>query len=175
MNRILLAVLTIVLSSQAAYAQVEERVIYASVVDDQGNPVMGLTEKDFVVREDGQAREVLKVAKDAEPLQIALLVDNSTEMIDSLSDLRRALTSFVAALRPGVQLAVFSLAERPTIVVPYTTDKQALQKGVDRIFVANDTASYALDGIAEVSQGLAKRPGSRSVLAIVTARGPDLS
>ena len=62
------------------YAQADERVIYTSVVDKDGAPVLDLTIKDFIVREDGQAREMLRVARDNDPLQIALLVDNSMSM-----------------------------------------------------------------------------------------------
>ena len=83
MKPLLLAMLAVLLSATASFAQADERVIYASVVDQKGNPVAGLSEKDFIVREDGQSREVLRVAKDEDPLQIALLVDNSVEMRNS--------------------------------------------------------------------------------------------
>jgi VWFA-related protein len=175
MTRILLAfVAAIVLSGGAAFAQVDERVIYASVVNGKGEPVLGLTAKDFVVREDGQAREVLRVARDEEPIQVALLIDNSVEMRNHVADLRRALTAFVKTLRPGVQLSLITLAERPTIAVPYTTDKAQLQKGVDRL-IALEAGNYVLDAIAEVSEGLAKRPNARSVIAIVSGRGTEYS
>jgi VWFA-related protein len=175
MNRILLAVFALLLSSGTTFAQVDERIMYVSVVDKKGDSVPGLTERDFIVREDGQAREILRVVKDNDPLQIALLIDNSAEMREQLSDLRRAIGAFVTSLRPGVQMALITTGERPTIVVPYTAEKAALQKGIERINTLNDSANYVLDGIAEVSQGLAKRPGTRSVIATVTARGPEFS
>lgn len=155
-------------------AQVTDRVIYASVVTDKGEPVSGLTPSDFIVREDGVAREVLRVAKDEEPLQLALLVDNSVEMRDKVADLRRGIGAFVSSLRPGVEVALITMAERPTIVVPYTSDRATLQKAVGSI-VALEAGNYVLDAIAEVSQGLAKRPNARSVIAIVSGRGLEYS
>jgi VWFA-related protein len=149
-------------------------VIYASVLDQKGNPVPGLTAKDFIVREDGQSREILRVAKDEDPLQIALLVDNSVDMRNRVSDLRRGIAAFVEALRPGVDVALITLAERPTVVVPYTSDRTLLQKGIDRV-IALTAGNYLLDGIAEASQGLAKRPKARSVIAVMTGRGPEYS
>lgn len=158
----------------ALRAQADEHIIYASVVDGRGNPVTGLTERDFIVREDGQAREIVRVVKDDDNLQIALLVDNSVEMRNRLAMLRRALAAFVDRLRPNVQLSIITLAERPTIVVPYTHDKAELKKGVDRI-IALEAGNYLLDAIAEVSEGLAKRPNARSIIAVVTGHGPEYS
>ena len=161
-------------SGASLSAQSDERVIYASVVDKDGSPVLDLTVRDFVVREDGQAREILRIARDTDPLQIALLVDNSAVMRNRLSDLRRALSAFVNSTRDGAQIALITLAERPTIVVGYTADHAALQKAIDGLF-AYPAASYLLDGIAETSQGLARRPNWRSIIVAVTGVGPEMS
>jgi hypothetical protein len=157
-----------------AFAQADERVIYASVVDKDGEPVLDLTAKDFVVREDGQAREVLRVARDNDPLQIALLIDNSVSMRSQLTHLRRAVSAFVDATRDDVQLALITLAERPTIAVSYTTDRAALRKSADSLF-AFEAGNYLLDGIAETSQGLSKRTMWRSAIAVITGLGPEMS
>ena len=157
-----------------ASAQVDERVIYVSVVDRDGAPALDLTAKDFIVREDGQAREVLRVARDTDPLQIALLVDNSTSMRNQLSVLRKSVAAFVDATREDVQVALITLAERPTIAVGYTTDRTVLHKAIDNLF-AYEAGNYLLDGIAETAQGLAKRTMWRSTLAVLTGLGPELS
>ena len=163
-----------VLCGTGAFAQVDERVIYASVVDNKGAPVLNITPKDLVIREDGQAREILRIAKDEDPLQVALLVDNSATMRDRLSELRKAVTAFVAGLRPGVEVALLTLAERPTILVNYTTDHTALLQGVDRM-VTYEAGDYVIDGIAEVSEGMKKRSPTRSMMVVLTGVGPELS
>jgi VWFA-related protein len=157
-----------------ASAQVDERVIYVSVVDRVGAPAPDLTAKDFIVREDGQAREVLRVARDTDPLQIALLVDNSTSMRNHLSVLRKSVAAFVDATREDAQIALITLAERPTIAVGYTTDRAVLRKAIDNLF-AYEAGNYLLDGIAETAQGLAKRTMWRSTLAVLTGLGPEMS
>lgn len=174
MRTLILAGALIAAVAPSAFAQADERVIYTSVVDKDGTPVLDLTIKDFVVREDGQAREVLRVARDTEPLQIALLVDNSVAMRPQVSQLRKAVAAFIDATREDVQLALITLAERPTVVVGYTTDRAALRKAVDNMF-AFEAANYLLDGIAEASQGLAKRTMWRSAIAVITGTGPELS
>jgi VWFA-related protein len=174
MGRIFLALAAVLAAAVTLDAQADERVIYASVVDRDGVPVLDLTTKDFIVREDGQAREILRVARDNDPLQIALLVDNSVSMRPRLSLLRRAVTAFIDATRDDVQLALITLAERPTVVVGYTTDRVALRKAADKMF-AFEAANYLLDGIAETSQGLAKRTMWRSAIAVITGVGPEMS
>jgi VWFA-related protein len=174
MKRTILGLLAATLFCGSAFAQVDERVMYASVVDDKGQPIVGLNVKDLIVREDGQTREILRVARDDDPMQVALLVDNSVEMRNKVSDLRKAIAAFISALRPGVQVALLTLAERPTIVVNYSADKAALLKGVDKI-VAYDAGNYVLDGIAEAAEGLSKRTLARSVMVVVTGQGPELS
>jgi len=169
-----LAVTATLLFATGALAQVDERVMYASVVDSKGAPVQNITAKDLIVREDGQAREILNIVKDDDPLQIALLVDNSVSMRDRLSELRKAIAAFISSLRPGVQVALLTLAERPTIVVNYTSDHPTLLKGVEKI-VSYEAGNYVLDGIAEASEGLMKRTSARSVMVVVTGMGPELS
>jgi VWFA-related protein len=177
MRRLRLASLLLALvlgCARMAFAQADERVLYASVVDKNGAPVPDLTAKDFVVREDGQAREILRVGPDTDPLQIALLIDNSRAMRNQIADIRRAVTAFVDNTREGVQVALIATGERPTIVVPYTADHEALKKGVNRLFALSDAGNYLLDGIAETSQGLEKRTLWRPVIAAITGPG-DIS
>ena len=72
-------------------AQAQEREIYASVIDEAGAPVTALAATDFVVREDGVQREILRVSPATDPLRIAVLVDTSQAIEPHVSDLRNAL------------------------------------------------------------------------------------
>src|SRR4051812_25786864 len=164
-----LIILALLVSCAASvHAQVDERVMYVSVVDKRGAPVPNLTTKDFVVREDGQAREILRVVKDTDPLRIALLVDNSVYMQPHVADLRRATQAFLEHTREGAQVALITIGERPTVAVPYTTDRAALKKGADTLFPITGAGNYLLDGVAEAAQGLEKQGSGRPVIAVIT-------
>ena len=120
-------------------AQAEPRSIYASALDQSGAPVPNLGPTDFVVREDKVAREILSVAPAADPMQIALLVDNSQASDPFIRDYREALPAFIntiAADETGAkhQVAIITLAERPTINTDYTFDLPLAVKGAQRIF-----------------------------------------
>jgi hypothetical protein len=177
---LLLAVLAASLLSPASHlsAQAAQRSIYVSALDEKGAPVPGLGPTDFIVREDGQAREVLSVGPADDPMQIALLVDNSQAGEQYVRDYREALPAFINAMTSGGakhQIAVITMAERPTIAVDYTTDPAMAIKGAQRIFSFSGSGTYLLDGIIETSQGLAKRAAERPVIVAVTTEGPELS
>ena len=161
-------------------AQAAQKAMYVSVVNDAGAPVMDLGTADFIVREDNVAREVLRVEPASDPMQIAVLVDNSTAARDNISHIRQALPSFVAALTDGPagqknEVSIVAIGERPTVLADYSTNRAALQKGIDRIWALHDTGAYLLDGIPEVCQGFKKREATRPVIVALTAEGPEFS
>ena len=164
----------------ALRAQALQRSIYASALDQSGAPVPNLGPTDFVVREDKVAREILAVAPATDPMQIAVLVDNSQAGEQFIRDYREALPAFINAIAADEsgarhQIAIITLAERPTINTDYTFDFQQAIKGAGRIFGMPGSGSYLLDGIIETSQGITKKSLTRPVIVAITTEGPELS
>jgi len=151
-----------------------EGTLFVSAVDTSGEPVEGLGPEVFVVREDGVRREIVRVSRATEPIDIAILVDNSAAVSDGLIFLRRALSSFVARMAPGNQVALVGLADRPTILVDYTDDPKRLTDGA-QLFSVPDSGMTLLDAIFETSEGLGRRETPRAVLVAVVTDGPELS
>ncbi len=162
-------------------AQAIQRSLYVSVLNEAGAPVPDLGPSDFIVREDNVAREVLRVAPATEPMQVAVLVDNSQAASDNIAHIRQALPAFVAALTgtgEGAiknEVAIVAIGERPTILTEYTSNRAALQKGIDRIWSLQGSGTYLLDGIVETCQGFRKREARRPVIIAITTEGPELS
>jgi VWFA-related protein len=156
-------------------AQARERTLFVSVLDDKGVPVPEVATTDLAVREDGAAREILRITPATEPLQVALLVDNSTAAQPEIANMRKALAAFVRAFRPGDEVSLVTLADRPTLAVDATTDTAQLQKGVDRIFSQPGSGTYFLDALVEVSQGFRKREATRPVIVSFTTEGTEFS
>ncbi len=61
-------------------AQADEWTVHASVVDRTGTPVMALSPADFAVRENGVAREILRVSPATDSLRVAMLVDYTRDL-----------------------------------------------------------------------------------------------
>jgi len=149
--------------------------MFVSAVDREGEPVSGLGPEAFQVREDGVKREVLRVSQAREPIDIAVLVDNSAAASDDITFLRTALSKFVAKMAPGNHVAVIALADRPTILVDYTEDTKRLTDAIGRLFPMSQSGMTLLDGIFETTQGLAKRETPRAVIVPVVTDGIEFT
>ena len=151
------------------------RQVYVSVVDSNGVAVTGLEQADFTVREDGQAREVLRAAPAAEPLDIVLLVDDSQAATSAIPYLRDGLNQFVDRMQGKAAIGLVTIGERPTSVVERTTDAAAVKKGISRLFARPGSGAYLLDGIVEVSRGFQKRESPRPTIVAITMEGIEFS
>jgi VWFA-related protein len=159
----------------AAQADSRERTVFVSAVDAKGEPVEGLGPEAFVITEDGRRREVLRVSKATEPIDIALLIDNSQAADDEISFLRESLAKFVAAMASHGQIAVVTLADRPTIATDYTSDPKRLSDAVGRLFSMTQSGATLLDAIVETAEGLRKRDTPRAVIVPVVTDGVEFT
>ena len=159
----------------AAQRQSRERDVFVTVTTNDGTPVTDVRPQEFVIREDGIRREVLAARPAAEPMTIALLVDNSQGSEPHLADIRRALKTFIEEMGGTHSIALTTVADRPTILADYTTDKKALLAAAERIFPIPGSGSTFLEGLRELSKGLAGRPADRAAIVAITTEGPEVS
>ena len=162
-------------SELSAQSSSKERTLFVSAVDGDGKPVEGLGPEAFEVREDGARREILRVSRATEPIDIALLVDNSTAAADEIVFLRSSLSAFVKKMAIGNRLAVITLADRPTIRVDYTNDGARLFESVNSLFSMPQSGMTLLDAVTEASKGLARRETPRAVLVPVITDGTEFT
>jgi VWFA-related protein len=156
-----------------------ERTLFLSAVDRAGAPIENLTVDDVVVREDGVRREVLRMSRAIDPIDIVLLADNSAASTDLLQPMREGLTKFVTAMTnadgPRHNIALIGLAARPTMLVDYTSNRQQLEAGIGRLFTESTSGMTLLDAIVEVSRGIERREGTRAVIVPVITDGAEFS
>jgi len=157
--------------------QARQRALYVSVLNKQGAPVKDVGPEDFVVREDGVAREVLRVEPATDPMQVSLLVDNSQAAREAIQHMRDGLGSFVSRLTAaGHSVAFITLGDRPTIQVDLTSDGAALKsKGVDRLFAQPGAGAYLLEGLIETTRGIMKNESARPVIVALITEGVEFS
>jgi VWFA-related protein len=163
----------VALCPPAAAQESRERTMYVSAVDQKGEPVEGLGQNDFVVREDGVQREVLRVTRATEPIDIAILVDDSAASESLIPRVREALRSFIAKMAMGNQIAIVGLADRPTILANYTSNTKLLQDAIGLLWPRTRAGTTLMDALFEVSRGLERRETPRAVIIPIITDGGD--
>jgi VWFA-related protein len=152
-----------------------ERTLYVSAVNDKGEPVEGLGPDAFTVREDGVRREVLRVSKAIEPIDIALLADTSAAAREAITFIRDGVSKFIARMAPDNNIALIGLADRPTILVDYTQDQKRLRDGVGRLFAMAGSGMTLLDAVYETARGLERRETPRAAIVAVFTDGIEFT
>jgi VWFA-related protein len=138
-------------------------------------PVTDLGPADFTVREDGLAREILRVEAAPLPTHLVLLVDDSQITQPSITYLRTALTTFVQRISAAVpegqaglqtQMAFWTFGERPTQRVDFTTAPALIERAIGKLFHITGSGSYLLDAVIDVSKSLKKKEAARPVIVV---------
>ena len=172
---LMVALGALLLAAAPAAGQSVERSLAVAVIDGDGAPVPGLGPADFVVREDGVRREVLRVRQDPAPLQIALLVDTSEAAGRAIGSFRKGVSAFIDAMDAGDRIAIIGFGGPPRILAPSTPERAPLLEAADRLFSSVGTAAYLLDALSETAEGFVKRAANRPVMVVLATEGLDHS
>jgi Ca-activated chloride channel family protein len=136
---------TLTISQLDASAYPKLRAI-ATVLDDNGVPVTGLTADDFQAFD---ADSELKISgaqsvQDASlPLSVVVTMDVSGSMAgDPLSEAKQAATAFVRQLGPNDQATLIVFNDTVTTAIPFTNDPVLLTNGFANLQAAGGTALY---------------------------------
>jgi VWFA-related protein len=156
-------------------APARTREVYVSVQSRNDTPVTGLTPADFVVREDGAPREVLKAERATAPVQIMLLVDDSAAADPAVSELRSGLNAFVDKMQGKGEIGLVTIGERPTSVTELTPNHEMVKKGLSRIFARPGSGAYFLEALSDVARGLQRREAARPIVVAVITEGVEFS
>jgi hypothetical protein len=115
-------------------------------------------------------------------MDIAILLDNSLAAEPMVPEMRRALPEFLDILMAPTasgqrnQVALITLASRPTILASASPERAVLDKAIDRVWPESIiTGHYLLDGIIETTQGFRKRESARPVIVAIISEGPEFS
>ena len=101
--------------------------IDVEVLDPAGNPIEGLRQGDFRVKEDGVEKEITHFAKMAErPVSLAIVMDTSAMPQEKLVQARQFVFQFIHLLGREDEICLFSFDDRDAYLEQSVTSDRAL-------------------------------------------------
>jgi VWFA-related protein len=145
-----------------------------SVTDAQGNAVLGLTQKDFRIEEDGRPQEIAQLGDPEHvPLDIALLIDVSASVVARFDFEQQAAASFLKqVLKSEDRATVFAIDQTPRMVQQLTSASAASQS-VMGVTAAKGYTAFFDSVLAAVKYLDQSSPTGRRRIVVVISDGDD--
>jgi VWFA-related protein len=134
-----------------------------SVMDREGRYVPNLQKEEFRIWEDGVEQEVAFFQSVDQPFSVVLMLDTSPSTQFRLEDIQDAAITFVNQLRPDDKVMVVSFNDDIKILSEFTTDRNKLQKAINRSKTDDGTRLYdAVDMV--INQQLSRVSGRKAIV-----------
>jgi Ca-activated chloride channel family protein len=139
--------------------------VYASVTDSRGEPLTGLRQADFELREDGERQAISNFAAGEFPLSVAIAVDRSFSMDGTrLTLAKAAVRAFLAELRPADESMVIAVGSEVETIAPLSTNRAAQIDALDRLDAFGTTGLY--DAIISAVDSVQPAKGRRALVLL---------
>jgi Ca-activated chloride channel family protein len=163
--------------------------VYATVTDQNGRAVKGLTAEDFSILEDGVPQKIATFVGGDFPASVALAIDRSFSMKGTpLTMARTAGRAFLASLKPDDRVMLISISGEVEVLAPLSTDRGPALKALDALdpwstTSLNDALIRSLDllenesgrrAIVVLSDGVDRYSTAKDVDVLNRARRSDV-
>lgn len=150
---------------------VEEVVLYATVVDPRNKLVTSLDQGAFSVFEDGQPQRITSFRREDIPVSLGILIDNSGSMRGKRNAVNQASLNLVRASNPRDEVFIVNFNDEPYLDQDFTSNVNLLKEGLEHIEARGGTAMY--DAVVASSEHLAKGAKLDKKVLLVVSDGED--
>jgi Ca-activated chloride channel family protein len=113
-----------------------------TVTDGARRYLTDLAQEDFVVLEDGRRQQLTFFQKTGLPLALAMLLDTSASMEESLAFAQNAAIGFANQLGPADTATVISFDSSVRVLQPFTHDHEAIERAIRHTAAGGSTVLY---------------------------------
>ena len=145
--------------------------VTATVTDESGHFVRGLTRQDFRLYEDGTPQSVTSFFSENVPTEMIVAVDVSGSMTDAMPKVKESVKGFLTAIRPADRVTLLGFNDSVFTLARPTVDLAARLKAIDRLAPWGGTALY--DVVVQAFDLLGRQTGRRAL--VVFTDGEDLN
>jgi Ca-activated chloride channel family protein len=147
--------------------------IPVTVTDPRGTFVTGLDKENFKLAEDKLPQEILNFSSEDAPMSIGLVFDTSGSMGPKLQTARKAASEFMKTANPVDEFFLTTFAERPEMVIPFTTSIEEVQNRL--MFAQSKGRTALLDGVYLAMNQMKKAHNPRKAILIISDGGDNSS
>jgi Ca-activated chloride channel family protein len=152
-------------------------VFNVTVLGNNGQPVTGLTEKDFRIYEDGREEKIKIFQPEDTPATVGLVIDNSGSMTNKRNDVVRAALAFIDASHPEDEMFIVDFNRRAWLAMssskPFTSDRSELRARLAETRAEGTTALY--DALKLSLDHLKEGRRQRKALIVISDGGDNAS
>jgi len=150
---------------------VEEIILYASVVDEQNRPVTNLDRGAFGIFQNGVPQAITSFKRQDVPVAMGILIDNSGSMRDKRAEVNRAVMDLIRAGNLQDEIFVVNFSLHSYLDQDFTSDQRLLQIALERTSTAGYTALY--DAVVASAVHLKNNPRLDKRVLLVITDGQD--
>jgi Ca-activated chloride channel family protein len=141
--------------------------VTASVIDESGKYVDGLSAGDFQVFEDGRQQEISFFSHDSRvPISLGVLIDISGSLQDKLRQGLQTVRGIASTLSSGDEMFVITFNSRVDVRQAFTSDPEQIQQSLREMHAHGETAVY--DAIAAGLRAMQTAKHSKRILLLVS-------
>ena len=153
------------------HADVEEVILYATVIDPRNKLITSLDQGAFSVFEDGQPQKITSFRREDIPVSLGILIDNSGSMRGKRNAVNQAALNLVRSSNPRDEVFIVNFNDEPYLDQDFTSNVSLLKEGLEHIEARGGTAMY--DAVVASSEHLAKGAKLDKKVLLVVTDGED--
>jgi VWFA-related protein len=142
-------------------------ILNVGVADRKGQAVTDLSQRDFVVYEDGVRQSIVNFEPAAAPFSLVLLLDMSGSTLNFRPTLKQSALRFIDALGPEDRVAVVSFNDRVETLQHFTTDRKKIAFAVTELAKGKGN-TFLYKALDYSLQQLAKEGKRRKAIVVLT-------
>lgn len=151
--------------------EVEEVVLHATVVDQQGHLVTSLDRSAFSISQNGVPQTITSFRREDVPVAIGIVIDNSGSMRDKREKVSQAVLNLIRASNPQDEVFVVNFGQQPYLDQDFTSDVNLLQAALHQTSTRGSTALY--DAVVASATHLRNNPHLDKKVLLVITDGED--
>lgn len=151
--------------------QVQEVVLHATVVDENGHLVTSLDRNAFTIYQNEQPETITSFRREDVPVAIGVVIDNSGSMRDKRAKVNQAVLNLIRASNSQDEVFVVNFSQTPYLDQDFTSNVNLLQTALHQVSSRGSTALY--DAVVASDFHLRNNPRLDKKVLLVITDGQD--